>query len=181
MLIYLFASKKKCYALTETRQCAYCKCVILYPHLALFSVGPLHPKRQQRWRHNTEPRTHKHCCQRATTLPGKLSQFVGEQCFSNTTFVTSVQDTKRVDNELAGSTATGTMCLGRSTESSCRVFNIGHQDSPVERTAITGVKARACHKSHTSTRRLRQGHQRSITQGRQHQAFNTHNVLINLT
>ena len=79
-------------------------------------VGPLHPKRQQCQRRNSEPRTHSHRCQHATTLPGKLSQFIGKTRFSNTTFVTSVQDVKRVDDKRAGSTATGTKCLGRSTE-----------------------------------------------------------------
>ena len=56
-------------------------------------------------------------------------------------FVTSAKDTKSGEDKCVGSTATGTTCLGRSTESLCRVFNKGHQDSWVEGTAITGAKA----------------------------------------
>ena len=46
----------------------------------------------------------------------KLSQFFGQSCFSNTTLVTSAQDTKSVDNKRAGLKTTGKTCLGRSTE-----------------------------------------------------------------
>ena len=49
-----------------------------------------------------------------------------------------------------------------------------------QRTEITVDLARAHTKSHTSTRRLQQVHQRLIKPGRRHTAFNTHKVWINL-
>ena len=87
---------------------------------------------------------------------------------------------RSADNEHVRLMVTRTTCLGCSTESVCQVFDNGHQDSPVERTAIAVDKARVHHKSHTSMQRLLQVHEQPIMPGRQHQAFYTHNVWVNL-
>ena len=112
---------------------------------------------------------------------GKLSQHINKSCFSNTTFVTSAQYTKSEDSKRAGLTATRTMCHRHLMESSRRVFNNGHQDSPVESTESTVAKTWARTKSNTSTPRLQQVHQQSITPGRWHQAFDAHNVWVSLS
>ena len=130
--------------MTETRQWAYC---ILYMGNFLSPIGTTCQLGPCIQRGNNVGAASLSLGLKTTAasaqLPflGKISQYNNKSCFSNTTFVSSPQYTKSEDSKRAGLTATGTTCLRQLTESLGRVFNNGHQDSPVESTESTVAKA----------------------------------------